>query len=100
MQGPTLAIVVDRALEAYPTLVALGEQVEDEWQYVTDLAAVWQGRLRGVASERGGEPAPPGALEAVEAAVEEIGLIEDPHRAIDWLSTYPQVILAALGESG
>ena len=24
--------------------------------------------------------------------------ITDPHRAIDWLSTYPQVVLIALGE--
>ena len=28
----------------------------------------------------------------------EAGLIEDPHRAIDWLSTFPQVVLAAIGE--
>lgn len=31
--------------------------------------------------------------------VEEAGRITDPHRAIDWLSTLPQVALAALGEA-
>ena len=32
------------------------------------------------------------------AAIDEIGRIEDPHRAIDWLSTFPQVVLLAIGE--
>jgi hypothetical protein len=32
--------------------------------------------------------------------VAEASSIADPHRAIDWLSTLPQVALAALGESG
>ena len=31
-------------------------------------------------------------------AIDEIGRISDPHRAIDWLSTFPQVVLLALGE--
>ena len=35
---------------------------------------------------------------AIERAIEEIGLISDPHRAIDWLSTFPQVVLVAIGE--
>ncbi len=38
------------------------------------------------------------ASEAVDRAIDEIGRIEDPHRAIDWLSTFPQVVLLALGE--
>ena len=28
----------------------------------------------------------------------EAAAIDDPHRAIDWLSTYPQVLLVAVGE--
>ena len=67
-------------------------------QYVTDLGTVWRARLRAVAAARGTEPAPPGADDAVDALVEEAGRITDPHRAIDWLSTLPQVALAALGE--
>jgi hypothetical protein len=35
---------------------------------------------------------------AVARAVGEARLISDPHRAIDWLSTLPQVVLVALGE--
>jgi hypothetical protein len=34
----------------------------------------------------------------VERAVDEIGRISDPYRAVDWLSTFPQVVLTALGE--
>jgi hypothetical protein len=36
---------------------------------------------------------------AVDAAIEEAGLITDPHRAIDWLSTFPQVVLLAVGST-
>jgi hypothetical protein len=33
----------------------------------------------------------------VDRAIDEIRRIEDPHRAIDWLSTFPQVVLVAVG---
>ena len=39
--------------------------------------------------ERGDEAATPAMDAAVARAVDEIGRIRDPHRAIDWLSTYP-----------
>ena len=100
MQGPTVGDVIASGLDAYPSLVALGEGVEDEWQYVMDLSAAWIARLGAVATARAGEPAPAGAPEAVATAVDEIALITDPHRAIDWLSTFPQVVLAAVGEIG
>ena len=80
-------------------LAATAEPVEDEYQYVTDLGTVWRARLRAVAVARGTEPAPPGADEAIDALVDEAARITDPHRAIDWLSTLPQVALAALGEA-
>ena len=35
---------------------------------------------------------------AIDHAIDEIARIEDPHRAIDWLSTFPQVVLVSLGE--
>lgn len=100
MQDATVAGVIARGLDAYPSLVALGEGVEDEWQYITDLSTAWIARLRAVAAAREMEPAPVGAPEAVAAAIDEIALITDPHRAIDWLSTFPQVVLAAVGETG
>ncbi len=100
MQDATVADVIARGLDAYPALVAVGEGVEDEWQYVTDLSAAWTARLRAVAADRAAEAAPPGAVESVTAAIDEIALVTDPHRAIDWVSTFPQVVLAAIGETG
>ena len=94
----TVADLIDRALAGFDSLTATAEPVEDEYQYVTDLGTVWRARLRAVAAARGTEPAPPGTDEAVTALVDEAARIADPHRAIDWLSTFPQVALAALGE--
>jgi hypothetical protein len=90
--------VVDRALEAYSGLVELGESIEDEWSYVNGLAEAWERRLTDVAGQRGPELVPVAVGNAIERVVDEIGLIEDPHRAIDWLSTFPQVVLLALAE--
>jgi hypothetical protein len=90
--------LVDRAVAAHRSLADLGEAVEDEWSYVNDLHAAWSERLAGVAAARGDEPAGPDVDAAVERAIAELDLISDPHRAIDWLSTFPQVVLLALGE--
>ena len=95
----TIADLIDRALAGFDALAATAEPIADEWQYLTDLDTVWRARLRAVAEARGAEPAPPGAEAAIEALVAEAGRITDPHRAIDWLSTLPQVALAALGEA-
>ena len=77
----TIADLIDRALAGFDALTVTAEPVDDEYQYVTDLGTVWRGRLGLVAAARGAESAPPGAEEA-----------------IDWLSTLPQVALAAIGE--
>lgn len=94
----TVADCIARALEGFAALSTTAESVEDEWQYVTDLATVWRGRFAQVVAARGLEPAPPGAADAMDALVAEAALVTDPHRAIDWLSTLPQVALAAIGE--
>ena len=91
--------VINRALDAYTALVELGETIEDEWSYVNDLADAWRERLADVADQRGEEPVHEAIGTAVDRASSEINLIADPHRAIDWLSTYPQVVLLALGEA-
>jgi hypothetical protein len=96
---PTVADCIARALAGFETLATTAEPIEDEWQYVTDLGTVWRARLTAVAAARGDEPAPAGAAEAMTALEAEAALITDPHRAIDWLSTLPQVALAALGEA-
>jgi hypothetical protein len=51
-----------------------------------------------VAAARSTERATPELERAVDALIDEVSAIEDEHRAIDWLSTFPQVLLTALGE--
>jgi hypothetical protein len=94
----TIADLVARAVAAFEALADTAAPVEDELQYVADLGTVWGARLRAVAAARGTEPAPPGAEAAFDVLAAEAGRITDPHRAIDWLSTLPQVALAALAE--
>jgi len=96
--SPTVDVVVARALEAYEALTSLGEDVEDEWSYVNDLSGAWRDRLDEVVATRGGSAVEPPVEAAIDAACAEIGRLTDPHRAIDWLSTFPQVVLLALGE--
>ena len=94
----TIGDAIDAARPAYDALTALAEDVEDEWSYVTDLSTAWLDRLDAVAGARGHEPAGPGLAAAVPALCDEVAALDDPHRAIDWLSTFPQVLLIALGE--
>jgi hypothetical protein len=94
----TIRDLLDRALDAYSALTEVGEAVEDEWTYVNDLAEAWRDRLDEVVAKRGHDHADEDVGVAVDRAIAEIGAIADPHRAIDWLSTFPQVVLLALGE--
>jgi hypothetical protein len=94
----TIRAAIDRATDAYHALGALGEEIEDEWSYVTDLGEAWRARFDAVAAARGDDPLPDALTAAFDRAIDEVARIEDPHRAIDWLSTFPQVILLALGE--
>lgn len=95
----TVANLVARALAAFDVLVTTAEPVSDEFQYVTDLTTVWGARLNAVAAARGPEEAPADTDAAIDALAAEAARITDPHRAIDWLSTVPQIALAALGEA-
>lgn len=95
---PVVADLVDRALAAFDVLSDTAEPIADEYQYVADLSTVWRARLRAASEARGTEPAPAGAEPAIEALAAEASSITDPHQAIDWLSTLPQVALAAIGE--
>ena len=94
----TIGDAIAAARPAYDELAIFAEDVEDEWSYINDLAAAWADRMEAVADARGKEPAAAGVAEAVSALVAEAAAIDDPHRAIDWLSTFPQVLLVALGE--
>ena len=94
-----LHAVLDSAATALDDLAGAGEAIEDEWQYIQDLRTVWRARLAEVSVARGEETLDPAVAEAVERACAETRAIEDPHRAIDWLSTFPQVVLLAVGEA-
>jgi hypothetical protein len=93
----TRGAALDAALAALERLAELGESIEEEWTYVTALADAGRSRLRNAA---GVDPAAPLAADrgaAVAAACAETARIVDPHRAIDWLSTFPAVVELALG---
>ena len=94
----TVGDAIATARPAYDDLTALAEDVEDEWSYVNDLASAWIERMDAIADAREHEPAATGVATAVMALAAEVRLLDDPHRAIDWLSTFPQVLLIALGE--
>ena len=90
---------IDRALAAYARLTEQAEAVEDEWSYVNDLSSAWRDRLELAAESVTSGPLDPAVDAAVERLIDEVDRITDPHRAIDWLSTFPQVALLALGET-
>jgi hypothetical protein len=94
----TVGGTISQAISAYEGLASVAEGDEDEWSYVMDLAASWRSRLEACAADRGAEGLTPPEHAAVERAIDEIGRISDPYRAVDWLSTFPQVVLTALGE--
>ena len=99
MAPATVAQAIERVLTAYADLTALGEEIEDEWSYVNDLATAWRERLEDVADARSDALLSDEVDAAIDRAIDEIDRITDPHRAIDWLSTFPQVTLLALGET-
>ncbi len=94
----TVAELLDRALSALDALGSLGEEIEDEWSFVTDLAAAQRERFGAIAGQRGAEAASASAALAIDRAIAEAESIGDPHRAIDWLSTFPDLVALALGE--
>ncbi|MFH0751957.1 MAG: hypothetical protein V2B17_08995 [Chloroflexota bacterium] len=85
------------ALAALEALAELGESIEDEWTYVTALAEAGRSRLRAAAGVDSAALLAPDRAAAVAAACAETARIVDPHRAIDWLSTFPAVVELALG---
>jgi hypothetical protein len=96
-QSPvTRGAALSAALAALEGLVELGETIEDEWSYVTALAEAGRTRLNAAAGLDLTAPLVPDRARAVAAACAETARITDPHRAIDWLSTFPAVVELAL----
>ena len=54
----TVQSTLDRALDALDGLQQLGEDVEDEWTYVTDLAGAWRSGLEQAVAAGGDEALP------------------------------------------
>jgi len=98
MPAATFDEAIERALAAYARLTELAEEIEDEWSYVNDLSSAWRDRL-ALGAGSGSAPLEPAADAAIDRLIDEADRITDPHRAIDWLSTFPQVALLALGET-
>lgn len=96
----TVGAAIDEALDAYGELATLGEGIEDEWSYIQDLVGSWRTSLEAVSVARGEDALDPAVGAAIALLADEARSISDPHRAIDWLSTFPQVALLALGERG
>ena len=94
----TVEAVLARASEAYASLAEIGEDIDDELSYIQDLTEAWRTRFHEVGAARGSELVEDDVVAAIDAAIHETSGIDDPHRAIDWLSTFPQVALVALGE--
>jgi hypothetical protein len=92
-----LGDLVNDVLDAYEGLQGLAEDIEGEWTYITDVAAAWRERIEALTVERSSESVTELEAAAIGRAIDEIGRISDPHRAIDWLSTFPQVVLVTLG---
>ncbi len=99
MPAVTVDEAIDRALAAYARLTERAEEIEDEWSYVNDLSAAWRERLELAAGSGTSTPLDPAVDAAIDRLIDEADRITDPHRAIDWLSTFPQVALLALGET-
>lgn len=99
MPAATVDEAIERALAAYARLTELAEEIEDEWSYVNDLSSAWRDRLALGSGSGAGTPLDPAADAAIDRLIDETDRITDPHRAIDWLSTFPQVALLALGET-
>ncbi len=96
MPDETAGDLLATALAGLALLAELGETIEDEWTYVTKLAEMGRARLRAAVPDPGARVSPATAA-AIEALAGEAGRIADPHRAIDWLSTFPAVAELALG---
>ena len=84
-----------RAATAYRTLADLAETVEDEWEYVTDIAEAYLAEIEALGGRTGALGLE--AVVAIDEAIAEIGAITDAHKAIDWLSTFPHVVALAAG---
>src|SRR4029077_10226662 len=79
MPADSIRSTLERALDAYDALADLGGSIDDEWSYVNDLSEAWRERLEVLVDARGDDAAAPDVSAAVDRAIDEVGLITDPH---------------------
>ncbi len=94
----TVAHLLEVALAAYEDLGASQRRSRTSGRTSPTSPRHGESGSRALIDERGSEPVTALEEAAIGRAIDEIGRISDPHRAIDWLSTFPQVVLVALGE--
>ncbi|MFM8177228.1 MAG: hypothetical protein ACKN9G_05825, partial [Candidatus Limnocylindrus sp.] len=81
--------------ELFKQLVTLGESVADALDYTQLISTNGEGELEKTLTalgEREITPAAHRALDALRAAGERVVTANDPHRAIDWIATYPRLL--------
>ena len=93
--------------ELFKQLVTLGESVTDALDYTQLISTNGEGELEKTLTalgERELSPAAHRGLDALRAAGERVVTANDPHRAIDWIATYPRLLttllVAALNPKG
>ena len=85
--------------EIFSQLVTLGESVTDALDYTQLISTNGEGDLEKTftaLAERELPPAAIHALEALHSAGERVVTANDPHRAIDWIATYPRLLTTLL----
>lgn len=93
--------------ELFKQLVKLGESVTDALDYTQLISTNGEADLEKTLTalgERELSPAAHWGLDALRAAGERVVTANDPHRAIDWIATYPRfmitLLVAALNPKG
>jgi hypothetical protein len=85
--------------EIFSQLVTLGESVTDALDYTQLISTNGEGDLEKTftaLAERELPPAAIHALDALHSAGERVVTANDPHRAIDWIATYPRLLTTLL----
>lgn len=85
--------------EVFSQLVTLGESVTEALDYTQLICTNGERDLEktfAALAERELPPAAIRALEALHSAGERVVAAIDPHRAIDWIATYPRVLTTLL----
>ena len=85
--------------ELFKQLVTLGESVTDALDYTQLISTNGEGELEKTLTalgERELSPAAHRGLDALRSAGERVVTANDPHRAIDWIATYPRLLTTLL----